>query len=395
MGTSIPIEYVGAGLIVAILVTVVYGFATGLARAQRSLQKAYRDADAERERLAVVLRSVPHGVVVLDAEQVVLMANGRASGLWGLSPGEIAGLDVQTLSRRNTLMCGDEAWQLGSLLQDEGNDTDLAPVEVHTAESEMLFEVTGSPVVAPAGDHLGTIILFRDVTAEREVEELRETLIHMMVHDLRTPLGGVHTTIAALRADAGDLEPEVRDSMLSLAARAATKMLGMVETLVDIGRLEAGKMPLERASTDVASLLTAAAEQVRPLADAKEISLEVGQAADGLTVWADPGLVERVLVNVASNGVKFTPRGGKVSVRAWLENGDTVFAVQDTGPGIPPEDRARVFDRFTQTGQRHQWGSGLGLAFCKLVVDAHGGRIWVEGPASGGSVFKLTLPNRD
>jgi signal transduction histidine kinase len=185
---------------------------------------------------------------------------------------------------------------------------------------------------------------------------MRETLTEMMIHDLRSPLSGIYTAVDALLSE-GDMEREVQREMLWVAQRSAERMLRMVETLIDIARLEAGRMPPD------------------------------------LAAWADPELLERVIVNLTGNAIKFTPRGGDVVIRGCKESdGGVLLSVQDTGSGIPLEDQARIFDRFTQAGQRRQWGSGLGLTFCKMTVDAHGGRIWVESAPGEGSTFYVRLP---
>jgi signal transduction histidine kinase len=161
---------------------------------------------------------------------------------------------------------------------------------------------------------------------------------------------------------------------------------------VDVARLEAGHMPLAREHVRLGEAVEAAVAQLASQAEAKGIRVEQAIAPRDLTVWADRELLERVIVNLAGNAVKFTPRGGRVAVEGRGDGDGVLLAVRDTGLGIPPEDRACIFDRFTQAGQRRQQGSGLGLAFCKLAVEAHGGRIWVESAVGRGSTFHVRLP---
>jgi signal transduction histidine kinase len=170
----------------------------------------------------------------------------------------------------------------------------------------------------------------------------------------------------------------------------------LVGTLMDIASLEEGRMPLRLAPLDLRALVQEALAEERPLAERNDIDLGSDLAADlGPPVEVDYDVVQRVLINLLDNALKFTPRGGRV----WVEvrpTGEAVeVAVVDTGPGIPQKERERVFEKFTQVagqvGSRR--GSGLGLAFCRMAVEAHGGRIWVEaGPGGVGSRFVFVVP---
>jgi PAS domain S-box-containing protein len=388
----------GVGALAGVLLLVMilaFRFAVGQGRAQDRMRQSYADADAQRERLVAVLRSVPDGLLVLDEQDRVVMANERAAGLWGLAGGEIGGLSATVLSRRGGLSSGGEPWRLVSLLEG-GRGESVGPVEMQAVGTERVLEVSATPVAATTGHGvIGTIVLLRDITERRQVEALRKNLTDMMVHDLRTPLGGVYSSLKALRNDEG-MAADIREQILGVAERSAERMLAMTETLVDISRLEAGKMPLELTTVRLEPLLRRAAEQVEPQAASKQQDVRLAVEPADAVAWADARLLERVVLNLLANGIKFTPRAGEVEVRGSLEPDGTVrIAVRDTGPGILEGDRARIFDRFTQTGQRHQWGSGLGLAFCQLVIEAHGGRIWVESTVDQGSVFQFTLPGRE
>lgn len=377
---------IGAGILA-------YRFAAEQMRSQDRLQETYDEADARREYLTVVLRSVPHGLLVLDGDGRVIVANDRAAALWGLAGGEIAGLSLQALSRRDALRRGEEPWQPADLLEDGTGTQTVGPVQVQTVVSGQILEATGTPVYSVTDKRrIGTIVLFHDVTEARRLEQMRETLTEMMIHDLRSPLSGIYTAVGILLGE-GDMEREMQREMLQVARCSAERMLRMVETLIDIARLEAGRMPLERETVRLIEVAERAIAPIAPQAEAKGVEVSLTVEPPDLAAWADPGLLERVIVNLTGNAIKFTPRGGDVVIRGYKENnGDVLLSVQDTGPGIPLEDHARIFDRFTQAGQRRQWGSGLGLTFCKMAVDAHGGRIWVESASGKNSTFYVRLP---
>jgi signal transduction histidine kinase len=229
-----------------------------------------------------------------------------------------------------------------------------------------------------------------------EVLRLREEMANMIVHDLRNPLAIIAGGLQLVeRMPVAEGKSEQMKKLVERIGRSVTRIQSLVDTLLDIARLEQGRMTLNRQPLDLAALAGDVAAEGRPLAEDKGVALE-NRVAPGLApVHADCEVIHRVLVNLVDNALKFTPKGQQV----WLEaesKGDHVhFAVVDTGPGIPPDARERVFEKFTQVegivGSRK--GSGLGLTLCRMAVEAHGGRIWVEdGPEGKGSRFVLTLP---
>jgi len=382
---------VAAGLLLVLgaAIGVAFRFAAGQARAQADLATSYSDADAERERLSVVLRSVPEGLLVLDAEGRVLTANAQAAALWGLTVGEIGGLSLDTLAARDALRRDGEPWHVEDLLQEGGSGG--GPEEVTTAASRRVLETGATAVVGASGERIGTIVLLRDVTERKQVEQLREELTHMMVHDLRTPLTGIETSLQAIQPAVQ--EDELHSQLVGVGLQSSKRLLRMIEAMVDIGRLEAGQMPLKESTIDVGELISGVAGELQSHAAAKDIEIEV-RVEPGVTARADRDVVERVVFNLVGNALKFVPRAAEVEV-SCRDNGEgaVVVAVRDTGPGISKENQTRVFDRFTEAGQRQQWGSGLGLAFCKLAVDAQGGEIWVESELGEGSTFLFTVPS--
>jgi signal transduction histidine kinase len=380
-----------AAAVLAIVVFVAFRFALAQGASREKTVNALVEADAQRERLVTVLRSVPHGLLVLDAGDIVLMANQPAASLWGLGVSEMPGLAVSNLSARGSFRAKEDAWVLADFLsQPQSGEA----VEVESVLVDRMYEVSLSPVTSPTLGEVGTIVLFRDITQMREIEALRTNLLHMMVHDLRTPLSGIYT---ALKAALEQGQDETSRQLLDLGSRSAEKMMRMVEDMVDIGRIEAGEMPLKQ-SDDVQLMeaVNIAVDQVKPLAEAKGIQVDISVMPESLGVYADSEKVVRILANLLVNAIKFTPpSGGKVMLRASASgSGQVQVEVEDNGQGIPVADRDRIFDRFAQAGQRQQWGSGLGLAFCKLAVERHGGRIWIEGAPVQGSIFVFTLPAR-
>jgi signal transduction histidine kinase len=239
------------------------------------------------------------------------------------------------------------------------------------------------------------LITVRDITAAKETERLRADLTNMMVHDLRSPLTSIMSSIDLIfRGVTGAIAPQQRE-VLAIAYASAENLLNMINLLLDISRLEGGSMPMERAVLSVEELAASAAGNMRLLAQQKEIAIELALAHGSASVFADQELVLRVLQNLVDNALKFSPKGASVRLEAARDpdHPNAVrFAVRDAGVGIKASDIEQIFVKFGQVGNRRSAGSGLGLTFCKLVVETHGGRIWVESTPGQGSCFYFTLP---
>lgn len=225
-----------------------------------------------------------------------------------------------------------------------------------------------------------------------ELEGLRDSLIHMIVHDLRTPLTaiiGSLQTVVDLNFDT-EITPEFVGNSLS----SAHVLLEMVNTLLDVNKLESGQMELERVPLDLPAVGEAALEQVRQLAAERAQTLDVDLGISCEDVVADAEKARRVLVNLLSNAIKFTPDGGRIRLSATCDEAGLTLSVSDNGPGIPEADRERIFEKFGQVQGRKSGlpSTGLGLTFCKMVAEAHGGRIWVDSQEGQGSTFHVFLP---
>jgi PAS domain S-box-containing protein len=239
----------------------------------------------------------------------------------------------------------------------------------------------------------------RDISARRELEKMREDMVHMLVHDLRGPLGSMLNVIELIQMiRAQDPAHERISHFLEMAYRTGQAVKDMVDSMMDASRLESGEIPVQREPTDLNQLLLAVREQTEPPANARQTELILEPLPEGLDkVWIDPNLIRRTLVNIVGNAIKYTPPQGRVSLTTSLsEGGHLCFAITDNGPGISPADQATIFEKFSRLDKTagSVSGVGLGLAFCKLAVEAHGGTITVEseGLAGRGSTFIVNLP---
>ncbi len=226
----------------------------------------------------------------------------------------------------------------------------------------------------------------------KEVDKMKSDFFALMSHELRTPLTAIKEgTNLFLEGKGGDVT-EQQKKLLRIISEESNRLIGLVNSVLDLSKLEAGMLTLNFTWADVSSLITRAVVEVGPLAEAKRImiSREVGELP-GLTIDAERIL--QVLRNLIGNALKFTPRGGTVSIKARHEEKSILVSVADTGPGIPEEHVSVIFEKFRQLpGTGRLLGSGLGLAIVKHIIEAHGGSVWVQSKAGNGSIFTFQLP---
>jgi PAS domain S-box-containing protein len=348
----------------------------------------------ERSRLQALIKSSRDGIVLIGTNGRCLVVNTPALQLLHLhgQPDEWLGRPLKetlavlrastpkilraALPELRRIRTGDEPPSEG--------EYEASPHTVHWLNLPVL---TGN---VPQG----RLVVLRDVTDARAVERLREDMTHTMVHDLRNPLGNISASLEALTGGMlGSLAPDQLE-VLDIAQSSAYRMVELVSAILDVSRLESGQMPVDRQVFSLAGLVVDMLQLQTTLAGEKNIRLESDVPVTLPPVWADPGLIERVLQNLVGNAIKFTPPDGVIRVSARVEEKQRRpmlwVAVSDSGPGIPTEIAGQLFQKFV-TGRQSGRGSGLGLAFCKLAVEAHGGRIWVESTPGHGATFKLTL----
>ncbi len=227
------------------------------------------------------------------------------------------------------------------------------------------------------------------------LEGLRDDLTHMIIHDLRTPLASIMAAIQTLDV-VGEVNPDQRE-IIDIAMTGAEGLLTTVNTLLDVEKLESGGMNLNISLLSVSEVVASAIGQVAPLAESKHLMLVQDLGQNLLQLNADENKLQRVLVNLLGNAIKFTPSGGTVTVRVrkTLKSKFVEFSVRDTGEGIPPEAFGRIFEKFGQVESKQSGrtpSTGLGLTFSKLAVEAHGGHIEVKSDRGQGSTFSFTIP---
>jgi signal transduction histidine kinase len=354
----------------------------------------YQTIADERSRLQALIKSSRDGIVLMSIEQRLMVINEAALRLLGLpgQPEEWLGRTVREATRYQRQIAPQvvsaalqemRRIKVGNEPPGEG-EYELPP---YTVRWDNLPVLTGEMPV-------GRLIILRDVTEERLLTRMRDDLTSTMVHDLRNPLTIIQGSLELLEAEApGPLVDDQRQ-VLAMMRQGLQRMLNLVTSILEGNRLESGQVTLEREPMRLRPLVDEALAIQRVLASDKQLQLHNELAPDLPPVHVDAELIERVLQNLIGNAIKFTPPGGVIRVSAYHDPSDhqrLTVSISDTGPGIPPEIRSRLFQKFVR-GQGAGRGSGLGLAFCRLAVEAHGGKIWFETANDQGSTFKFTLP---
>jgi signal transduction histidine kinase len=228
--------------------------------------------------------------------------------------------------------------------------------------------------------------------AAQQATRARDEMLGVVAHDLRNPLGTVILTTDML-LELGTLGPDApARKYVTMIRRAADRMNRLIQDLLEIRRIESGSLPVDPHPVSSGALITEAAEMLRPLVAAGSLELEVDAPRDLPKVMADPARVQQILSNLVGNAIKFTSAGGRIRIAAERVANEVRVSVADTGSGIPAEHLPHIFGHYWQGDRKDRRGVGLGLAIAKGIVDAHGGRIWVESQVGVGSTFYFTLP---
>lgn len=253
--------------------------------------------------------------------------------------------------------------------------------------------------MAPVKDSNGEIVnifgVSRDITEIKKLEKAKESLTQMIVHDLRNPLNIAMQDVYFLQKSLKDSLSEQDQNMFLIFFTKLAEMRSMISNLLSISKMEEGKLALKYESINIADLINEITNDMKIAAGTKEISAEI--SSDLTRLNADRDIIKRVISNLIGNALKFTPAGScvKVLVNDDKKNKSVVISVKDQGEGIPEEYKYKIFDKFFQVHDKKvtkNIGEGLGLAFCKMAVEAHGGNIWVESKVGEGSTFYFTMP---
>jgi signal transduction histidine kinase len=368
---------------------------------------------AERRReLRTVLDGIMDGVIVVDSELRLLMINPVAADIFNLphpQPPETVLSDLidhptlLALFRRALDGTADESAPPVSPQRDRGAlVSDEIKAHPISAGKPIICQALATALVSEQDRLHGAVAVLRDMTRQRELDQLKTNFISVLSHELRTPLTTIRGYIELiLTGGVGDVTPEQR-KFLGTTFDQTGHLQSLIDALLEFAELEAAEINLQLRPVSPQKLVYKALGRIEPLADQHAITLQTHIPPDLAPFHADARRLERVLLNLLDNAIKFTPQPGQVTITASDQGPQVLICITDTGPGVPPAERERIFERFYQiddSSTRTHGGTGLGLAICKHIVEAHRGRIWVEAPDEQtqehdgpGSRFCFTVP---
>ncbi len=389
-----------------------------IARLQQRAASLEAEVD-ERERvemaalrLAAIVESSDDAIIGKSLEGIIMDWNGGAERLYGYTAAEVIGRPI------SLLIPDDRPDELPSIMEQlkRGQRIDHYETERVTKDGKRIsVSVTISPIRNAAGRLVGASAIARDISERRQLERQREELLareqqaraasdaavrardeflSIASHELRSPLATVkgHAQMVLRRlGHDGQLDATRAAEALRAIARESDKLHRLIDQLLDIPRLEMGKLQLERQTIDVVAIAQQVVSNARARGDGQVISLSAPQSVEA---EVDPLRLEQVLTNLLDNAIKYSPEGGAIEVEvSRVTDGALEIAVRDHGPGVPPETRSLIFERFYQAhGDGHKSGLGLGLYVSRQIVELHGGHITAEFPSDGGSRFVVGLP---
>lgn len=354
----------------------------------------YQQVDDERARLDAIIENSGDGVMILDADRTIRAWNRALTGMTGVPPGDAIGrhcYEVLDLHNRQGVSVCHTACPLVKPPEDgrlyaEGDTQRADGVKVTVADNY-------SPQYDEEGNVASVIANVRDVSRLREAEELKNILLSVISHELKTPVSIIKGYASTLMRQDANWDQGTLAEGLSIIEEEADKLNELINNLLDASRLQAGGLKLQFSYLDLTSMAEKAVEKSRTQTDRHTFSLDF--PPDFPPVKGDYERMREVFSNLISNAIKYSPEGGLIRVGGWVRQDEVGVFISDEGIGIPTTEQERIFERFVRVDNsltRQMPGAGLGLFLVRAVVEAHGGRVWVDSRPGQGATFNFTLP---
>jgi len=351
--------------------------------------KKYDKVLADKRQTEAVVRSIAEGLVVVNAEGKVIMMNPAAEKLLDVSRKDKIG---------KPLLDGLKEEQLVSLakVHPEREDREIELISQQD-ETKKILRASSAVIEDENGKTVGMVSVLSDITKQKDLDRLKANFVANVTHELRTPLVAMEKSISLILSKAAGELSQKQEEFLLMAKRNINRLGLLINDLLDLSKLEAGKMDLKNRNVQIDEVVNESVATLNTWAQTKSITIEKRIQENLPKIGIDPDRIIQVLNNLIGNAIKFTPDNGKVSVGARLSEGGSGIevSVEDTGVGIEEKNLTKVFDKFYQIGERSSTdvnGTGIGLAVAKEIVELHGGRIWAESEKGQGARFIFTLP---
>jgi len=359
-----------------------------------------KDLTLANIKLSAIIDYCADGIIIIDSKGNIEQVNPACENMAGLSAETLCKMKIQEIafsdnpalnqsksSVKNTILglsCDNSEFLVRDLYIRNALNNEAIPVEINFASLTNEYS-----------DEEKFVGVIRNFSVQKETERLRDDFIATLTHDLRTPLlAAIQTLKFFLDGSLGDLKDQQR-VLLSTMLQSNEDLLGLVNALLEVYRFESGKLSLCKTVFSIRDLVTQCYDELEPLSKKKDIEFNIyTEVSADLLIDADRAEIKRVITNLCGNALNYTNKGGIIDIYLKVQNGDLIFSVVDNGNGIPKEDIPHLFMRFSQgTSKKRSTGTGLGLYLSRQIIEAHGGKIWVESKVNKGSEFSFLLTN--
>ena len=354
-------------------------------------ERSLRDVATEKSRVNTIINCMGDGILVCDRDRCIVLANPAASRMLKILESALLG---NYASHSN--LPPELSKTIEDSLKAEGIVYTSVSQELIIGESQETFlRAHTAPVRNDLGEVMGSVTVLQDISYLKELDKMKSEFIAMVAHELRSPIATVEQQLTVvLGGMAGDLN-EKQDQLMTRARERTRGVLTLINDLLDLSKIEAGKMVQYKEPLNLADVIIRVVEMMKTDAQAKNIRIDFLPPASISTIQADRSSMEGIFTNLISNAIKYTLAGGSVTIRLEDQDGFVEISVADTGIGIKSDDLPRIFDKFfrVKTSETRQIvGTGLGLSIVKSIVDAHMGTISVESTEGKGTTFSILLP---
>jgi K+-sensing histidine kinase KdpD len=354
----------------------------------------YQQVSQEKQRMDALLDSAADGILIISPGHIITRSNPAFGRMLEEPVAKITGKVHEDIIM---LTCKED---MPSLEQAEAGGWPLTPNATLYVEGDLQREsglslpvgITYAPLISPEGNLLNIIATVRDITRFREAEELKSTFISVISHELKTPVALIKGYVGTLRREDANWDREIVKDSLAVIEEEADRLTGLIENLLDASRLQAGGLSISLSDVSIPLLAKRVATRFQTQSSNHKINVDFPENFPVVT--GDETRLEQVLSNLVSNAIKYSPQGGEIQITGQVRPAQVILCVSDQGPGVAPEDIPHIFDRFYRSSiaKRTTKGAGLGLYLARAVIEAHGGRIWVDPRPGNGARICFSIP---